>query len=253
MDGLEEGMISVVAYSGGKDSTALALRLRELHPGRRFVYLFTPTGDELPPMLDHWRNMECLLGEKLTTPEGPSLADTVNQFNAIPSWRMRFCTRLVKIQPVLAWVAAQTEEVEMFVGLRADEEERKGILGDVRVSFPMREWGWGLTEVRKYLDKSGVKIPPRTDCARCMFQRLGEWYALWREYPDIWADIEAQEARISEFRDKPCSWRSPTKDGWPGLLKDLRAEFEAGRRPRNATADQVEMFGRPGMCRVCSL
>ena len=40
-------MIHVVGLSGGKDSTALALRLAETSP-QDYVYLCTPTGDELP-------------------------------------------------------------------------------------------------------------------------------------------------------------------------------------------------------------
>lgn len=34
--------LHVVALSGGKDSTAMALRLAEIHPDREFVRLITP-------------------------------------------------------------------------------------------------------------------------------------------------------------------------------------------------------------------
>lgn len=49
-------MRQVVAFSGGKDSTALALRLHEL--GEAFSLLFTPTGNELPDVAtgSPWRN-----------------------------------------------------------------------------------------------------------------------------------------------------------------------------------------------------
>lgn len=39
--------LHVVALSGGKDSTAMALRLREVEP-REYTYICTPTGNELP-------------------------------------------------------------------------------------------------------------------------------------------------------------------------------------------------------------
>ena len=39
-------MKHIIALSGGKDSTALALRLAEVEP-REYEYVFTPTGDEL--------------------------------------------------------------------------------------------------------------------------------------------------------------------------------------------------------------
>lgn len=51
----ENGVLHVVALSGGHDSTAMAFLLNELEP-RPYNYVCTPTGDELPPML--WRNRE---------------------------------------------------------------------------------------------------------------------------------------------------------------------------------------------------
>ncbi|MCQ6473585.1 hypothetical protein NPN13_25225, partial [Vibrio parahaemolyticus] len=72
-----------------------------------------------------------------------------------------------------------------YVGLRADEEEREGTRpgGDsapvgtqVEQDFPFRRWGWELADVLAYLSARGVSVPARTDCARCPYQRLGEWY-----------------------------------------------------------------------------
>src|SRR5512137_1476171 len=52
----------IVALSGGKDSTAMALGLAEQEPDE-YEYCYTPTGRELPVMLDHWKRLECLLGK----------------------------------------------------------------------------------------------------------------------------------------------------------------------------------------------
>ena len=59
MSAAGEAMTHVVALSGGKDSTALALRLAEVEP-REYVYLCTPTGRELPEMEAHWTRLEGL-------------------------------------------------------------------------------------------------------------------------------------------------------------------------------------------------
>ncbi len=50
----------VVALSGGKDSTAMALALAEKEP-RDYLYVITPTGNELPEMYVHWKKISDLL------------------------------------------------------------------------------------------------------------------------------------------------------------------------------------------------
>lgn len=81
----------IVALSGGKDSTALALRLAEVEP-QAYQFCITPTGRELPEMLDHWKKLECLLGAPLVKIPGPSLLDKIKQYKALPNYRMRYCT-----------------------------------------------------------------------------------------------------------------------------------------------------------------
>lgn len=230
----------VVGVSGGKDSTALALRLAEAEP-RDYVYLITPTGDELPEMTAHWERLERLLGKPLTRATNGTLKSLIDQFGSLPNHRQRWCTRLLKIQPTIAFLARHAPAIN-YVGLRADEEERVGIYGDVPSRFPLREWGWGIAEVRGYLKARGITIPERTDCARCYGQRLVEWKRLLRKYPSIYADAEADEARTGH------TFRSPNRDTWPAALKDLRTAFESGRKVRGEKSEDGETA-----CRVCSL
>lgn len=228
----------VVGVSGGKDSTALALRLAEVEP-RDYVYLITPTGDELPEMVAHWAHLETLLGKPLTRVTNGTLRSWIDEFDALPNNRQRWCTRLLKIEPTIAFLARHAPALN-YVGLRADEPERVGIYGSTPSRFPLREWGWGIDEVQGYLRDRGVTIPERTDCARCYEQRLIEWKRLLRKHPEIYADAEADEARTGR------TFRSPTRDTWPAPLAELRVEFDSGRKVRGEDDDG-------GACRVCSL
>jgi tRNA(Ile)-lysidine synthase TilS/MesJ len=54
----------IVGLSGGKDSTAMALRLTEVEP-REYAYICTPTGNEPAEMQAHWSHLEGLLGQPL--------------------------------------------------------------------------------------------------------------------------------------------------------------------------------------------
>lgn len=241
-------MRHVVGLSGGKDSTALAIRLAEVEP-RDYEYIITPTRNESAEMVAHWLCLEQLLGKRLIVVTSPelTLVSIIESEGAIPNWRMRFCTRMLKIEPTIKWIARnQTEEnpIRLYVGLRADEETREGIISeDVDCDFPFRRWGWGLRQVLEYLEHRHIRIPTRTDCEWCFFQRLYEWYLLWLNNPDsYWAASAIEERRGATFR-------SPGRDTWPAALKDLAFEFQkvkAGKR-------KIRGLGIEERCRVCTL
>jgi 3'-phosphoadenosine 5'-phosphosulfate sulfotransferase (PAPS reductase)/FAD synthetase len=243
-------MMHVVALSGGKDSTALALRLAAVEP-RDYTYVCTPTGNELPEMFEHWRKLGELLGKPiLPIMHSTGLFGVVRRQNMLPNYRARFCTRILKIEPYRIWLAQNTPCVS-YVGLRADEEGRAGgAYGDidgVEMRFPLREWRWGKAEVVGYLESRGVTIPRRTDCAVCYHQQIGEWWDLWHDHIEEWMEGEALEFEIGG------TLRSPGRDTWPVSMRDLRAAFEAGRTPKAILKRQEDPSRQSGGCRVCTL
>jgi hypothetical protein len=141
-----------------------------------------------------------------------------------------------------------------YVGLRADEEHREGVsqrggdakarVPDMETKHPLQDWGMDEDAVWKYLNDKGVSIPARTDCARCFYQKLGEWYLLWRDYPDLYADAEKDEERYGH------TYRSPGRDTWPAPLSELRKRFESGDKPETSLR---MMENRTGMCRACTI
>jgi hypothetical protein len=230
--------MQVVAFSGGKDSTALVLRLAEL--GEDFTCLFTPTGDELPDLSAHMAAVLATIQRPLVTPENRSLDFWINYHEALPNFRMRWCTRQIKIEPCVAYLK-QHPGSTLLVGLRADEEARVGLYGDYATyRYPLREWGWTLADVQTYLHAQGVAIPVRTDCALCYGQRLIEWYDLWRLHPARYQQGIDYEVRFGH------TFRSAQRDQWPASLTDLRTEFEHGRIPKDTR-------NAASACRVCSL
>lgn len=232
----------IVPLSGGKDSTALALRLKEVEP-REYIYLCTPTGNELPEMLAHWAKLETLLEAKITWVTNGSLEQLIEKYDALPNWRQRWCTRVLKIEPCIAWMM-QHQPCTSYVGLRADEELREGMYGEqATYRYPLREWEWGVDEVWAYLGEKGICIPRRTDCAWCYDQRLVEWKKLHEQHPDLYEKAVQLEQRIG------ATFRSPGRDTWPAGLKELRVEFMNGRKVRGE--EQYEKDKE--RCRVCSL
>lgn len=225
---------------------AMAVLLKETHPEIDFQWVFTPTGDELPEFFEHMRRLRSLIGPITPIMVPGGLRGLVQKWNALPNWRQRWCTRVLKIEPFAAYLMKNTP-ARFYVGLRADEEEREGgdyqNVPDVEMVFPLRAAGMGLEDVLRFNMERQIIIPRRTDCGKCFFQRLIEWYELWRDNPESYREGEDWEASTGH------TFRSPGRDTWPAALKDLRAEFEKGRIPRDTRPDPIN-----GMkCRVCRM
>jgi len=243
-------MKKIVGISGGKDSTAMAIALKELEPDHEYHFCITPTKRELPTMAAHWATVESLLGQPLIRVPAPSLVELIVKFKALPNWRMRWCTRLVKIEPFMGYAISQAP-CETCIGIRADEvvgsDPREGTdwngVENVKQDFPLVRWGWGLSKVKSFLAEKGVQIPIRTDCDCCFFQRLIEWWELWKFYPELYKECEALE----DFTGH--TFRSDQRDSWPASLKLLRLEFEKGRVPIDTREQQPQ---RKTMCSWCA-
>jgi 3'-phosphoadenosine 5'-phosphosulfate sulfotransferase (PAPS reductase)/FAD synthetase len=231
----------VVGLSGGKDSTALALWLVENEP-REYEFICNETGDELPDMVAHWANLEVLLGAPLKrVTHTTDLYGVIEEQGMLPNFRSRFCTRILKIEPTIRYMESLPDGSVLYVGLRADEEMRRGIYGeDVTTRFPLREQGFDEARVWAYLAEKGVTIPARTDCAVCYHQRIEEWHSLYFQHPDRFAKGVAIEEKHGH------TFRSPGRDTWPVALKELGEEFASGRQPLKRTS-------RTMTCRPCSL
>lgn len=231
-----DGIGFVVAFSGGKDSTALTLRLHEL--GESFSLIHTATGNELPDVRNHIERIVRHTGADLIDLHAPTLAELIERQGALPNFRMRWCTRMIKIAPCARWIDENPDTI-LAVGLRADEIGRIGgvFKSAEEIVYPLREWNWGEKEVVDYCIRQGFEPPPRTDCAVCFYQTLGEWHSLWRNHPEMYAQGEAWEKSIGH------TFRSPKRDTQPAALYDLRTKFESGYAPKKRA--------RKTMCRIC--
>jgi 3'-phosphoadenosine 5'-phosphosulfate sulfotransferase (PAPS reductase)/FAD synthetase len=272
-----DGVAHVLALSGGHDSTALAFELPEREPGLVLNFVCTPTGNELPEMFDFWNwlGSPAALGRRLIPiMAGFTLDALIEAEKMIPNRLRRNCTRRLKIEPFRALLAelAALGPVVSYVGLRADEEGRAGgayaDIDGVTMRFPLREWGWGEAEVQAALAARSIVVPERTDCDLCYHQQIGEWWVLWKVYPELFAKGIAHEQRTGfTFREPLLKDGEPviveryghryaasSRDTWPVRLDDLRIVFERGHVPtvgRDPRA--LDLFRSAGSCRVCTL
>ena len=114
-------MKHVIGLSGGKDSTALALRLMEVEP-REYELICNATGNELPEMVEHWAKLERMLGLPIKrVGHTTDLYGLIDEMQMLPNFRARWCTRILKIEPTIKYFESLPEGPTLYVGLRADE------------------------------------------------------------------------------------------------------------------------------------
>src|SRR5881409_3403539 len=89
----------VLGLSGGKDSAALAVYMRDRVP--EMEYFFCDTGRELPETYEYLLRLEAVLGKRITKLNSDRDFDHWLHVygGALPSPQMRWCTKNLKIKP----------------------------------------------------------------------------------------------------------------------------------------------------------
>lgn len=151
----------VLGISGGKDSAALAIYLKQRHPELNIEYYFTDTGKELDETYKVIENLEVYLGQKVLrrTAAENSPEDPFDHFLALyggylPSSNARWCTKKLKLDPFENFVG--DDPVVSYVGIRGDED-RDGYVSkksNIQSIFPFRRNIWSEDVVKKVLANS---------------------------------------------------------------------------------------------------
>ncbi len=203
----KENVRHVLGISGGKDSAALAIYLKDNHQeiSDKMEYFFSDTGAELPEIYSFLDKMEGYLGKKIHRLNSEkSFDDWLKQHNDyLPSARQRWCTRMMKLKPFEAFVGDDT--VISYIGIRFDEN-REGYISHketIEAVFPFIENKLVREDIFKILEDS-VGIPEyykwrsRSGCYFCFFQRKDEWLGLKRNHPDLFEKAKEFEGRARE-------------------------------------------------------
>jgi len=262
----------VVLLSGGKDSTALALYMRDKHPEVEFEYLFCDTHKELAETYEYLARIEAYLGKPVTRLSSGLGERGFDHYLKIyggylPSPKMRWCTRLLKIEPFEKHVGA--DPVKLYVGIRADER-RSGYIStkeNIEPVFPFKEDGINKADVLRILEQSGVGLPKyyewrsRSGCYFCFFQQRAEWVRLRERHPDLF-----ELAKSYEKLDEGYTWvhgESLSDLEEPARVEDILKKEEQrkarqARRRKPSNLEQAFGFTEPDedegdACLICHL
>jgi hypothetical protein len=235
----------ILGLSGGRDSAALAVFMRQHRPDLPLEYFFTDTGKELPEVYLFLDRLEGFLGRAIQrlNPDRDFDFWLAEYGNFLPSPRTRWCTRQLKLRPLEQWLRPDLDAgvtVHSYVAIRADEPHRDGYQSthaNMSVHLPLREAGVDRAGVIDILKSADVGEPDyyrwrsRSGCTFCFFQQKIEWVRLHEEHPDRFA--EALDYEKTALKDgSPFTWsqgESLTELIRPDRVAQIKADYEKRR------------------------
>lgn len=272
----------VLGLSGGRDSAALAVYVRQTMPDVDFEYFFTDTGKELPEVYEFLGRLEGFLGQTILRLNPRRDFDFwLREYgNFLPSAQTRWCTRQLKLAPFEQYVKPMLSagnKVFSYVAIRADEDYREGYASkneSLKIQLPFREAGIDKAGVIEILESSGVGLPKyydwrsRSGCTFCFFQQKIEWVRLREHHPDAFEEAKAYEKTALDS-GSPFTWtqgepltelENPERIRKIKLDFEIRVERERARRPKNPLRPFEEMMDIDdlygvdeggGSCNIC--
>ncbi len=201
----------ILSLSGGKDSAALAIHMRDRI--KDMEYVFCDTGKELKETYKYINKMEAYLGKPIIRLGSDySFDHWLEVFGGyLPSPLARWCTRQLKLRPFEQYCG--DDIVHSYIGIRADED-RTGYIShnpNINPIYPFKEAGIRKKEVFAILEKSGIGIPDyykwrsRSGCYFCFYQKKAEWVRMRHRHPDLFRQAQKYEEQ-SDDPNKKFTW-----------------------------------------------
>ncbi|MGD0819371.1 MAG: phosphoadenosine phosphosulfate reductase family protein [Desulfomonilia bacterium] len=276
---MSEGERHVLGLSGGRDSAALAVYMRQHHPELDIDFFFTDTGKELPEVYEFLGRLEGFLGKPILRLNPDRDFDFwLKQYNNfLPSAQTRWCTRQLKLRPFEDWLRPQLDagmKIFSYVAIRADENYRDGYTSKkerLTVCLPFKSAGIDKIGVLDILDNAGLGLPKyyawrtRSGCTFCFFQQKIEWVRLLEHHPDKFDEAKQYEKTAVEHCS-PFTWSQG--ESLEALSKPERIEaikndhemrlsrLKCNTRPNplrseNEPLDIDDLYGQAKVCLAC--
>ena len=232
----------VLGLSGGRDSAALAVFMRQRHPEIDIQYFFTDTGKELPEVYTYLTRLEGYLSKPILrlNPDRDFDYWLKSYKSYLPSPQSRWCTRQLKLRPFERWVCQfieADETVISYIAIRSDEEYREGYRSNkdkLFVRLPFKDSGIDKAGVIEILEGSGLGLPDyydwrtRSGCTFCFFQQKIEWVRLRERHPEAFEEAKQYEKNAIEH-GSPFTWsqgESLSELEKPERQEQIRVEHE---------------------------
>lgn len=222
----------IASFSGGKDSTAMLLRLiEEKNPIDEII--FCDTGKEFPDLIKHIKKVEDYIKRPITILKAENSFDYTfteqkraksNNYSDVkgygwPSAMRRWCTTMLKTAVFKKYIKEHYSEYKTYIGLAYDENKRIARNTDQHNIYPLNEWKMTEKDCLQYcydkgFDWNGLyKIFDRVSCYLCPLQRKSDWLNLEKYYPELLADALRLD-RLSPYKFSPKETLKQRLERW---------------------------------------
>ena len=246
--------LHVVSLSGGKDSTAMLLRM--LEEGMRVdIILFCDTGLEFPAMYEHLDKLERDIGRPITRIRSfHTFEYYLTQKEILVKHKKnagqrnyrgygwsgplnRWCTKELKTIPREKFLRQLQEHYDIieYVGLAADEGYRFERENNQKPNcrHPLVDWGMTEADCLQYCYDCGYtwgglyKQFSRVSCWCCPLQPLAELRILYKSYPELWAQLKEWDKRTwrkfkTNYSVEELEARFDFEEQWQAEGKELK-------------------------------
>ena len=219
----------IVSVSGGKDSTAVALALRET--GLAFQMVFADTGWEAPETYDHLNYLRRTIGPINVVRAKQTMVEAIQHRAGFPGRLQRWCTHELKVNPLKAFHNAIAADTINVVGVRSAESAARA---DLPVWDDDPRWGgyvwrpiiaWTVEDVLAIHHRHGIAVHPlyrrghdRVGCFPCIFAAKGEIRLIAEHAPERIDEIRALETECTDLRARRNAEQ-------PGRYAHAQAQF----------------------------
>ena len=247
MEGRE---IHLVSFSGGKDSTAMLLRMIEEGMSIDEI-IFLDTGKEFPGLYRHIDKVEKYINRKVTRLQNPKGLFDYWMFDHIlkkgkrkgqkgfgwPFSQVRWCTGYLKRDIAIKYKNTHYKNIKTieYHGIAYDEPKRIKKIGDRgrEIRYPLVDWKMTEKDCLKYCYDRGFDWEglyehfDRVSCWCCPLQGLKDLKNLWKHYPELWIELKNMDERCkNEYAYGNSRFRSDY------TLEELEKRFQ--REEENA-------------------
>lgn len=204
----------IVSFSGGKDSTAMLLKMLDL--GYQIdEIIFLDTGKEFPQMYKHIDEVEKYINRPITRLKSDKTWEYYmleherkqgrNKGVKGYSWsdfNNRWCTSYLKTSVLNKYLKKYKDyRIIKYIGIAYDEEHR--MKDTYHVHYPLVQWQMTEQEALDYCYSKGFTWDGlydkfhRLSCYLCPMKSLKELRVLWKDFPQLWNEIKELDSKTN--------------------------------------------------------